>query len=126
MRGIFWLVLLGFAVAVGWLVWYSRRRLATLRRAEEERLASFMAQTAGRPRMVEALPLPEAPAAPVTENGLPQQKLLFEAAHKAGEAGEPALAIQLFARLLARYPATGLAAQARAEVAAQKKKLSKA
>ena len=129
MRGIFWLVLLGSALAVGWLIWYSRRRLETLRRAEDERVASFLAQTAGRPRMVEALSLPEAPAAPAapaTENGLPQQKLLFEAAHKAGEAGEPALAIQLFARLLARYPASGFAAQARAEVAAQKKKLSKA
>jgi hypothetical protein len=52
--------------------------------------------------------------------------LLFEAAHKAGEAGEPAIAIQLYARLLSRYPQTAFADQARAAVQAQKKKLSKA
>ena len=39
------------------------------------------------------------------------------------EAGEPALAIQLYARLLARYPDSALGIQARAAVEAQKKKL---
>ena len=53
-----------------------------------------------------------------------QQKLLFEAAAKAGEAGEPVLSIQLYARLLARYPDSALGAQARAAVEAQKKKLA--
>ena len=53
------------------------------------------------------------------------QKLLFEAAHKAGEAGEPALAIQLYARLLSRFPATGFAEPARAAVAVLRKKMVK-
>src|SRR5882762_2470732 len=46
-----------------------------------------------------------------------QARLLLEAAGKAGEAGEPALAIQLYARLLSRFPQTAFAAQARAAVA---------
>ena len=54
-----------------------------------------------------------------------QQKLLFEAAAKAGEAGEPALSIQLYARLIARYPDSAFVAQARAAVEAQKSKLAK-
>ena len=54
-----------------------------------------------------------------------QQKLLYEAASKAGEAGEPVLSIQLYARLLARYPDSTLGTQARAAVEAQKKKLAK-
>ena len=122
----FWLVLFGFVLAVGWLVWHSRRKLAVLRRAEDERFAAFMLETTGRakPADLPAAALAPAPKAP-GGGGLPQQKLLFEAAHKSGEAGEPALAIQLYARLLARYPSTGFAAQARAEVEAQKKKLSK-
>ena len=41
------------------------------------------------------------------------------------EAGEPALSIQLYARLLARYPQTALAGQARAAVESQKKRLAK-
>ena len=53
-----------------------------------------------------------------------QQKLLFEAAAKAGEAGEAVLSIQLYARLLARYPDSTFASQARAAVEAQKKKLA--
>jgi len=125
MTGLFWLVLFGFLVAIGWLVWHSRRKLEALRKAEEDRFAAFMAETAGRPKPeVPAVPAPGIPAS--GDNGLAQQKLLFEAAHKAGEAGEPALAIQLYARLLARYPATGFAAQARAAVEAQKKRLSRA
>jgi hypothetical protein len=52
--------------------------------------------------------------------------MLLEAAAKAAEAGEPALSIQLYARLLSRFPQTVLATQARAAVEAQKKKLSTA
>jgi outer membrane protein assembly factor BamD (BamD/ComL family) len=63
---------------------------------------------------------------PQSVEGIGPPKLLFEAAHKAGEAGEPALAIQLYARLLSRYPQTAFADQARAAVEAQKKKLAKA
>ena len=94
-------------------------------------MASFLAATAGkrqagrsrRPRRSRAGA--DAVRA-VPADGLAQQKLLFEAAHKAGEAGEPALAIQLYARLLARYPASAFAPQARAAVEALKKKLVKA
>jgi hypothetical protein len=127
MQGAFWLVLLGF-VAVGCgTVWFALRRLRAREAAEQERLAAFMAATTGRPRMVEAAPAPAAPPAmsPISDM-VPVQKLLFEAAHKAGEAGEPALAIQLYARLLARYPQTAFAEQAHAAVEAQKKKLAKA
>jgi hypothetical protein len=67
------------------------------------------------------------PAQPPAEvKALARQKLLLEAAAKAGEAGEPVLSIQLYARLLARYPESGFAAQARAAVEAQKKNLAKA
>ena len=54
-----------------------------------------------------------------------QQKLLFEAAAKAAEAGEPALAIQLYARLIARFPQSALVEQARGAVQAQKERLAK-
>jgi len=57
---------------------------------------------------------------------LPLQKLLLEAGAKAAEAGEPALSIQLYARLIARFPQGAFAAQARAAVEAQKQKLAKA
>ena len=57
---------------------------------------------------------------------LAKQRLLFDAAAKAGEAGEPVLSIQLYARLLARYPDSAFASQARAAVEAQKKNLTKA
>ena len=67
--------------------------------------------------MVESTPPP-----PVA----PQERLLLDAAAKAGEAGEPALSIQLYAKLLARYPQSALATQARAAVEAQKKKLVQA
>ena len=60
-----------------------------------------------------------------TADELPTQKLLFEAAHKAGEAGEPAISLQLYARLLARYPGSTLAGAANAAIEAQKKKLLK-
>ncbi|HEY6966460.1 MAG TPA: hypothetical protein VI229_03240 [Burkholderiales bacterium] len=131
MRGIFWLAVIGFMLAAGGIVWYSLRKWKERQAAEEERLAAFMAASAGRPRMVEASPAPAAipavmPAAAGAGNGIAQQKLLFEAAHKAGEAGEPALAIQLYARLLARFPASAFASQARAAVEAEKKKLAKA
>ena len=53
------------------------------------------------------------------------ERLLLDAAGKAGEAGEPVLAIQLYAKLLSRYPQTSFAAQARAAVAEQKRKLPK-
>ena len=136
MTGILWLLLGAIAVAFGWLIRHNMRKWEARRRAEEERFANFMEETGGAPApkapaapAPPSAPLPTLPAtAPstVTGNDLAQQKLLFDAAHKAGEAGEPALAIQLYARLLARYPATTLASPARAAVEAQKKKLLKA
>ena len=133
MKGIFWLAVCASMFAVGGVFWYARRKWQERQLAEAQRLADFMAATAGKARLVEALPLPVSSAAPVNfaapvvpagaGDGLAQQKLLFEAAHKAGDAGEPALAIQLYARLLARYPASTFADQARAAAQAQKKKV---
>jgi len=147
MKGFFWLVVFGFVLTAAGIVWYVLRKFKERQLAEEARMASFLAATAGKARIAEALPPPAPAAAPPTAaapantgpislvpagavpaagDGLAQQKLLFEAAHKAGEAGESALAIQLYARLLARYPASALAPQARAAVEALKRKLGKA
>jgi hypothetical protein len=126
MTSLFWLVAIGFVLTAAGIVWYVVRKLKERQLAEEARMASFLAATAGKTRLVEALPPPSPAAVAPTGDGLAQQRLLFEAAHKAGEAGESALAIQLYARLLARYPASAFAPQARAAVDAQKKKLVKA
>jgi hypothetical protein len=126
MKGLFWLVVSGFVLTAAGIVWYLVRKFKERQLAEEARMASFLAATAGKTRLVEALPAPPPEALAPAGNGLAQQKLLFEAAHKAGEAGESALAIQLYARLLARYPASAFAPQARAAVDTQKKKLVKA
>jgi hypothetical protein len=120
MRGLFWLAVFGFLLAAGGIVWYSLRKWKERQLAEEERLAAFLVATAVKPKAVELAPVPDA------VDGISQQKLLFEAAHKAGQAGEPALAIQLYARLLTRYPASAFADQVRAAVEAEKKKLAKA
>lgn len=115
MQQVVWL--LALAAAAGFAYWLRswRRRHAELRRASEERFASFMAhaRVAAQPKSVDGA-------------ALAPQKLLLEAAAKAGEAGEPVLSIQLYARLIARYPDSAFAAQARSAVQAQKKKLAKA
>lgn len=120
MKQVVWLILVVGAGGLGYWLWNWRGRRAQLKRAAEERYASFMAEA-----MIAAKPKKDAPP-PVDVKGLAKQKLLLEAAAKAGEAGEPVLAIQLYARLLARYPDTSFAAQARAAVEAQKKNLAKA
>jgi len=133
MTTILWLLLFAIAVAVGWLIRHNFRKWEARRLAEEERFANFMAGTAGIsvPKTAEpsAAPMPapslSTTAAKASGNALEQQKLLFDAAHKAAEAGEPALAIQLYARLLARYPASTLATPVRAAVDALKKKRRK-
>ena len=128
----FWLVLTGFAAACACLVWLSLGKWQARQRAEEARIASFLAGASGAASKEElanaagTLPLPAAAIGPPQGNDLAQQKLLFEAAEKAGEAGEAALAIQLYARLLARYPASALTGHARAAAETQKKKLLKA
>lgn len=107
-----WLLALAAIAVLGYALRTWRRRWLERQRAAEERFASFLSA---------AKPAP----APV-EPSLPQQKLLLEAGAKAAEAGEPVLAIQLYARLLARYPQSTFAAQARAAVEAQKQRLAKA
>ena len=108
MKALFWIVLL--AGAAGCAYWWRRwrQREDERARAAEQRFASFVAQAKSR----------MAPADPV-------QRLLFDAAGKAGEANEPALAIQLYARLISRFPDGALVPQARAAVDVQKKKLAK-
>jgi hypothetical protein len=116
MKQVIWLVALGIVGGLGYWIWVASRRWGERKRAAEERFASFMAQTM-RPAAPKLDPLPAADLAP--------QKLLLEAAAKAAEAGEPALSIQLYARLIARYPAGAFATQARAAVEAQKSKLAR-
>ena len=120
MKQLVWLVLLAIAGGFGYWLWRLRQRWQERSRAAEERFASLMAQA--RPSAPAAMPA-AMPAVPPAD--LSQQKLLLDAACKAGEAGEAVLSIQLYARLLARYPQTSFAGQARAAVEAQKQKLAK-
>ena len=108
-----WLLAAAAIGLLGYAIWSWRRRWQERQRASEERLAAFIAEA--KPKQPEESP-----------STVALQKLLFEAAAKAGEAGEPALSIQLYARLLARFPESGFAAQARSAVDAQKQKLAKA
>ena len=116
-----WLLLIGTAGAAAYTFWKWRQRWAERQRVAEDRFASFIAQAKPAQPGAEPPPVP-APVAPATS---PQERLLFEAAAKASDAGEPALSIQLYARMLARYPASTFGAQARAAVEAQKQKLAK-
>jgi hypothetical protein len=117
MKAIVWLVLVAALIGIVVLLVRLRARWQEQKRVAEGRLASFVAQ---------ALPAKPPPVqSPAIAQPAPEEKLLFDAAGKAAEAGEPALAIQLYARLVARFPATLLAVQARANVEAQKKKLAK-
>jgi len=124
MNVLFWLVVAGFAAMLVWLAWYIRHKAEERRLAEEARVAAFVSDLGAVVPSSAFKPAPALPPAPPASD-IALQKLLFDAAHKAGEAGEPALSIQLYARLLARYPATKLADPARAAVEAQKKKLPK-
>ncbi len=108
---------------LGYAVWIWRERLQQRERASQERFAAFMKEVKPPPAVEPRTPLAAPREAPSTRA---PQKLLFEAAAKAGEAGEPVLAIQLYARLLSRFPETALGAQARAAIEAQKAKLAKA
>ena len=107
-----WLVFIVLAAMFGYAVWHFRCQAAERERAAAERLASFMAQS---------LPAAQPAAQPESQPA----SLLMEAAAKAGQAGEAALSIQLYARLLARYPDTSFAGLARAAVEEQKKRLAR-
>src|SRR5262245_38081746 len=95
MKLVAWLLLLVTLGAAGYTFWKWRTRWLERKRAAEARFADFIAGARPAPPAAEA-PRPEPVRPAVLDNG--QQKLLFEAAAKAGEAGEPALSIQLYAR----------------------------
>jgi hypothetical protein len=118
MRALSWFVFFAAIVVVIYALKLIRGRLERRRKASEERMASLLAQVA--PASVRNPPLQER-----QRRIEPQERLLADAAGKAAEAAEPALAIQLYARLLARYPDSTLAAQARSGVEEQKKRLAK-
>lgn len=121
MKIISWVLLVAVAAGIGFAFWRWRRLEEERSRTAEERLKSFVAQAAPATQT-----LPAAQAMPLVDAGsLQQQKLLLEAASKAGAAGEAVLSIQLYARLLSRYPDSSFAGQARAAVEEQKKKLAK-
>ncbi len=109
-------VLLAVAGGLGFWLWTGYRRWKQSQRSSEERVANVMVQA-----MTSVKGKPAADLAAVA-----QQRLLYDAATKAGEAGEAVLSIQLYARLIARYPDSAFGPQAREAVAAQKKKLIKA
>ena len=113
MKQVFAFLLLAAAAGLAFWLWTAYRRFQERARGAEQRFAAAM---------TEALSAKAKPAEDLA--GIAQQKLLYEAASKAGEAGEAVLSIQLYARLLARYPESAFGTQARAAVEAQKKKLA--
>jgi TolA-binding protein len=133
MRQLVWVLVLALAAGLGYWLWHGMRRYREKKEAEAARMAEFLARAGalgGAKPVADSAPAAnaagDAPAAAHSgadgdPPALAQQKLLFEAATRAGEAGEPALAIQLYARLIVRYPASALAGQARARIEAQKK-----
>jgi hypothetical protein len=118
MKAVFMVFAAGIAGGLVYWFWSWSRRREERQQASEERAAAFMAQ---------AMMIAKSKDKPAVDPAiLAQQKLLLEAAKKAGEANEPVLSIQLYARLLARYPDSEFSAQARSAVEQQKKKLAKA
>ena len=122
MKHVFAFLLIAGAAGLAFWFWRAYQHFAERSRASDQRFASAMTDVMST--KATAPLLPPKPAQDLA--GMAQQKLLYEAASKAGEAGEPVLSIQLYARLIARYPDSTLSTQARAAVEAQKKKLSKA
>jgi hypothetical protein len=117
MRALSWIVFFAAIAVAIYAIRLMRKRLAERRKASEERAASLLAQVAP----------PSAAPTPAPQRRIdPHERLLVEAAAKAAEAEEAALAIQLYGRLLARFPETGFAHQARAAVEEQRKRLAKA
>lgn len=125
MKEIAWLVIIGAIAGVVYAFIRLRAQIAERKRASEARFASLMAQALPAGAAAKSAPEPAAPAPASPPPAMDaNEKLLFEAASKAGQAGEAALSIQLYARLLARYPGTAFADPARAAVALQKAKVS--
>ena len=135
MKLVFWFIGLAAMAGIVYGLWRAKARWEERSRASEERFASFMAQalpggvpatpgTPAAPGMATAAAVPPMIAEAKASHEVAIQRLLLEAGSKAGEAGEPALSIQLYAKLLARYPNCTFAQQARAAVEAQKKKLA--
>jgi len=132
MKQMTWVIVIAVLGGLGYWVWLASKRYAERKQAAEERFSAFMAQTMKPPApktdasaAPPAIPIPAAATLKAAPADLSTQKLLFEAATKAAEAGEPALSIQLFARLIARFPSGAFVAQARAAVDAQKAKLAR-
>jgi hypothetical protein len=133
MQTMAWIILVAITAVLAFGGRLLRKRWIERSRAASAREAEFMAKLApAQPAAGPAAPVAGSPAAAVPAaaprkdtGSLPQQKLLFDAATKAAEAGEPVLSIQLYARLLARYPDSGFAGQVRAAVEVQKKRLTK-
>jgi hypothetical protein len=125
MRGLAWFIVIGAIFGIVWYLNRLRRQFVERQEAAEARMMTIVVQaqpaSAAAPLLV---PAPSVEAAPPAAEA-PQERLLFDAAHKAGEAGEPVLAIQLYAKLLSRFPKTIFTARARAAVEEQKKKLAK-
>jgi len=135
MKQVVWLIALAAVAGIVYGLWRAKARWEERTRASEERFANFMTQAlpgtavapaapAIAPRPKTATPPALAAVAAKPNNEVVLQRLLLEAAAKAGEAGEPALSIQLYAKLLSRFPQSSFAPQARAAVEAQKKKLA--
>jgi hypothetical protein len=120
-----WLLVAAAVAILAYVIRTWRRRWEEHRRASEERLAAFIAQARPAAPAAQAPQPVSQPPQPTPDASLPSQKLLFEAAAKAAEAGEPALSIQLYARLIARFPQSAFAEQAHAAVQVQKQRLAK-
>jgi hypothetical protein len=130
-----WLLLIACIGSLWWGVGRWRKRLQERDAASEARFAALLAQA--KPGAAPAAPAGasaaslRASAPPASPPPIPpgavarEERLLVDAATKAGDAGEPVLAIQLYARLLSRYPQTSFAAYARSAVAELKKRLAK-
>jgi hypothetical protein len=129
MKHMVWFVALAAIAGIVYGLWRVRAKWEERNRASEERFAGFMAQAlpggaVAAPKIAGAPAVPPIVAEAKANNEVAMQRLLLEAASKAGEAGEPALSIQLYAKLLSRYPKSAFAQQARAAVEVQKKKLA--
>jgi len=116
MKTLVWLVVIGALAGIVYGFARLRTRWAERRKEREARFESFIAQARPEaPPPVSSFPPP--PAA--------DEQLLLDAASKAGQAGEPALSLQLYGRLLERYPQSRFAPQAQAGFAEQQKRLAR-